>query len=224
MKAVYCHIRDRARPLSPHWPSPGPAVFLDRDGVLTKETGYLHQPEDVRFLPGAIASVARINQLGLPVVLVTNQSGIGRGYYKWTDFERVEAGIREELARAGAWLDAEWACGYYPGDITFEPGAERFRKPATGMLEEAAAALTLSLADSWLIGDKPSDIETAINAGLRAAVHVNTGYGAETRSEVVALARQNQSTCRIYLLDSLADLIPLLELSGVAGLNSSPRS
>jgi D-glycero-D-manno-heptose 1,7-bisphosphate phosphatase len=205
--AVHWHIRHPVLPST----APRRAVFLDRDGVITEDTGYLHRPEEVRLLPGAVETVSRINQLGVPVILVTNQSGIGRGLYGWQDFERVQARIRQELAQAGAWLDAEFACGYYsPSQLEFAPGAGHFRKPEPGMLEQAAAELALGLPDSWLVGDKPSDIETAIRAGLQGAVHVLTGYGAETRDEVIALSRRNQSRCEIHLAGSIADLLPLL--------------
>ncbi|HYA16071.1 MAG TPA: HAD family hydrolase [Bryobacteraceae bacterium] len=184
-----------------------PAVFLDRDGVITEDTGYLHRPEEVRFLPGAIEAVARINELGYPVVLVTNQSGIGRSYYGWREFERVQERIRQELAAGGASIDAEYACGYYsPSALAFAPDAARFRKPEPGMLELAALDLALSLPDSWLIGDKPSDIEAARRAGLRGAIHVMTGHGAATRAEVEALARR----FNVQFADSLAGAVRLL--------------
>jgi D-glycero-D-manno-heptose 1,7-bisphosphate phosphatase len=205
--AISCYIERSAPP----GVAPRAAVFLDRDGVITEETGYLHRPEDVRFLPGAIDSIKAINRMGLPAVLITNQSGIGRGYYEWPDFDRVQSRIRQELSGKGAWLDAEWACGYYPSSkLEFPPDASRYRKPNIGMIQEAAAALSLSLPHSWLVGDKPSDIETAIHAGLYAAVHVLTGYGAETRAAVVQLARLNPSSCQIHLIDSISDLPSLL--------------
>lgn len=169
-----------SRPANPGKP-PRPAVFLDRDGVITEDTGYLHTPEEVRLLPGAARGIAMLNQAGWPAILVTNQSGIGRGFYGWEDFERVETRIREELAREGAWLDAEFACGYYDsGPVRFAAECAHFRKPNPGMLELAAEELSLSLPDSWLIGDKPSDVEAAMRAGLKGAIQVMGGYGAAT--------------------------------------------
>jgi D-glycero-D-manno-heptose 1,7-bisphosphate phosphatase len=186
------------------------AVFLDRDGVLTEDIGYLHRPEEVRFLPGAIEAVTRINQLGFPIVMVTNQSGIGRGYYTWREFEDVQARIREGLAAQGAMIDGEYACGYYsPSALEFEPGAAHFRKPEPGMLELAASEMGLNLAGSWLIGDKPSDIEAAIRAGLRGAIHVATGYGTATRAEVAAMAAGHN----VQFADSLAAAVSLLRPS-----------
>ena len=188
---------------------PRAAVFLDRDGVLTHDSGYLHSVQELTFVTGSIEAVARINDLGTPVILITNQSGIGRGYYNWRDYENIQERVRQELAAHGASLDGEYACGYYfPSELEFEPGAARFRKPEPGMLELAASDLALSLPDSWLIGDKPSDIEAAMRAGLRGAIHVSTGYGAATRGEVEALARGYN----VQFADSLADAVSLLRL------------
>jgi D-glycero-D-manno-heptose 1,7-bisphosphate phosphatase len=210
MQALYWHV---AHPV-PANATPRPAVFFDRDGVITEDTGYLHRPEEVRFLPGAVECIARINRIGVPCVLVTNQSGIGRGLYTWADYERVAFRIREGLASGGARLDGEWACGYYPSDqVRFEPEADWYRKPNPGMIRQAAETLALSLPDSWLIGDKPSDIEAALRAGLQGAVHVMSGYGAATRGEVVQLSRQNQSACQIYLVDSVEDALSFLPRS-----------
>jgi D-glycero-D-manno-heptose 1,7-bisphosphate phosphatase len=210
MQALHWHI---PRPVEAD-ATPRPAVFFDRDGVITEETGYLHRPEDVRFLPGAVESIAQINRMGIPAILITNQSGIGRGMFTWADYERVAFRIRQGLATAGAWLDAEWACGYYPSEkVRFEPDADRYRKPNPGMIQQAAETLALSLPHSWLIGDKPSDIEAAIRAGLQGAVHVMSGHGAATRAEVVELSRQNESSCRICLVDSIEDALSFLPRS-----------
>src|SRR5580698_788682 len=153
MQALHWHI---ARPVATD-AAPRPAIFFDRDGVLTEDVGYLHRAEDLRFLPGAVESIARINRMGIPAILVTNQSGIGRGLFTWADYDRVAFRIREGLVSAGARLDGEWACGYYPSEqALFEPDADRFRKPNPGMLQQAAETLALSLPDSWLVGDKPS--------------------------------------------------------------------
>ena len=187
--------------------SPRAAVFLDRDGVITEDTGYIHEPDKLRFFPGAIRAVARINESGYPAVMVTNQSGIGRGYYNWSKYQEYQYYLRRELTAGGAFLDAEYACGYYsPSTLKFEPGAEHFRKPEPGMLELAASELALSLPASWLIGDKPSDIEAAIRAGLRGAIHVLTGYGAATRSEVEKLA----GDFNVQFAESLAEAVSLL--------------
>ena len=209
MDGVYSRI---SRPVRPHTGLRA-AVFLDRDGVITEETHYLHRAEDVRFVPGALEAVAEINQLGFPVVLVTNQAGIGRGYYGWRDFEAVQECVEHALASRGGWVDAVWACSYHPNGASDDP-ASYYRKPSPGMLEEAAAKLALDLRNSWLAGDKPCDIRAAINAGVRWAVHVLTGYGCETRDEVHRLATENRASCEVHFCKAISDMVPLLKANG----------
>lgn len=166
-----------------HRPAPAgtplrPAVFLDRDGVIVEETGYLHRVADIRFIQGAIAAIAKLNRRAIPVVVVTNQSGIGRGYYGWPEYEKVQAFIAAELARENAFLDAVIACAAQPEE------GHPFRKPEPGMIDEAAATLALDPSHSWLIGDKLDDMKAAHRAHLNGAIHVLTGYGQSARSSV----------------------------------------
>jgi D-glycero-D-manno-heptose 1,7-bisphosphate phosphatase len=209
MDGVYSRIRRPVRPGT----ALRAAVFLDRDGVITEDTHYLHRAEDVRFIPGAPEAVADINQLGFPVVLVTNQAGIGRGYYGWLEFEAVQECVERGLASCGGWVDAVWACSYHPNGATDGP-ASYYRKPSPGMLEEATTKLALDLGNSWLAGDKPCDIAAAINAGVRRAVHVLTGYGRETRDEVHRLATENRASCEVHFCDAISDMVPLLKANG----------
>ncbi|MGB7554929.1 MAG: HAD family hydrolase [Candidatus Korobacteraceae bacterium] len=206
MDGVYSRIRRPVRPGA----ALRAAVFLDRDGVITEDTHYLHRAEDVRLIPGAVQAVADINQLGFPVVLVTNQAGIGRGYYGWPEFEAVQECVERGLASCGGWVDAVWACSYHPDGGTDGP-ASYYRKPSPGMLEEAAVKLALDLGNSWLAGDKPCDIGAAINAGVRRAVHVLTGYGRETRDEVHRLTTENRASCEVHFCDAISDIVPLLK-------------
>ncbi len=144
-----------------------PAVFLDRDGVIVEEVGYLHRPEDIRFVPGSLEAIRALNECSIPVIVITNQAGIGRGYYQWPDFESVQTEIERQLELTGGWLDGIWACGYHP--------EHSFRKPNPGMLLDAAQQMGVDLAHSWLAGDKIIDIEAAKRAGLAGAVLVRTG-------------------------------------------------
>lgn len=151
----------------------GPAVFLDRDGVLIADTGYPGRAEEVRVLPGAAAAVARLNAAGRAVVLVTNQSGVARGYYGWDGFAAVQAVIARELAEAGARLDAVLACAFHGegrGPLAVE--GHPWRKPGPGMVLDAAAALDLELQRSWIVGDQASDLEAGRAAGLAGGVLV----------------------------------------------------
>jgi D-glycero-D-manno-heptose 1,7-bisphosphate phosphatase len=184
-------------------------VFLDRDGVIVEEVGYLHRVEDIRYIDGALHAIAKLNRLGIPVVVVTNQSGVGRGYYGWPDYERVQAHIESGLAEQGGWLDATLACACHPdalGDLAVPD--HPFRKPNPGMIHAAAGSLALDLSASWLIGDKPEDLEAAFRAGLNGAIHVLSGYGRENRNRVAEwAARIRNSPFQVEYADSLADAI-----------------
>jgi D-glycero-D-manno-heptose 1,7-bisphosphate phosphatase len=149
------------------------AVFLDRDGTIIEETGYLGDPAGVVVFPGAAAALRRLQEAGFRLCLVTNQSGIGRGYYTVADMERVNARLASELAREGVRLDQI----YFAPEAPDQPS--RGRKPSPQFLFEAQAALGIDLAQSYMIGDKLSDLECGWNAGVKAAILVRTGYGAE---------------------------------------------
>ena len=149
-----------------------PAVFLDRDGVINVEVSYLGDPAGVQLLPGVTAAIHRLNQAGLPVIVVTNQSGIGRGYYSLDTMTAVHQRMDAELAAAGAHVDALYFCPHRPED-----GCS-CRKPAPGMLIQAAAELGLDLECSVIIGDKFSDLAAGKAIGC-CAVLVLTGHGAD---------------------------------------------
>lgn len=154
-----------------------PALFLDRDGTLNEEVDYLHRPEDLALIPGAAEALAKVNAAGIPVVVVTNQSGIGRGYYGWPEFEAVMDRMAEHLAEAGARIDATYASPHHEkgrGDYAVADHPER--KPNPGMLQRAAEEHGLDLTRSWMVGDKALDVEAGRRAGCRTAL-VLTGYG-----------------------------------------------
>lgn len=183
--------------------SPRPAVFLDRDGVIVEEVGYLHKVEDIAMIPSASAAVARLNAAGVPVVVVTNQAGIGRGYYTWAEFERVQAEIEARLLPGV--VDGVWACGYHgEGGVGELRKDHPWRKPHPGMLLDAAEVLGIDLTRSWLIGDKVLDIECAIHAGLPGAILVRTGYGAAHEPKLAALPA---STCRVLAAAHVAEAV-----------------
>jgi D-glycero-D-manno-heptose 1,7-bisphosphate phosphatase len=149
------------------------ALFLDRDGVIVEDTHYLGRPEDVRMVPGAAAAIASCNAAGIPVVIVTNQAGIGRGYYGWPDFAAVQAAIGEELTRAGAHVDATLACAYHgDGLASFEVADHPWRKPKPGMIHEAARLMGLSLPGSWIVGDRAGDLLAGHAADLAGGILV----------------------------------------------------
>ena len=168
-----------------------PAVFIDRDGTLNEEVGYLHRPEDVVLVPGAAAALARLNALGVPVLVVTNQSGIGKGRYGWDDFHRVMARIEELLAAEGAHMDGVYASPHHArgrGEYAHPDHPER--KPNPGMLVRAAQEHGVDLGRSWMIGDKELDLGAGRNAGCRVAL-VRTGYGAQVDGALADLVARD---------------------------------
>lgn len=168
-----------------------PAIFMDRDGTLNEEVGYLHRPEDVVLVPGAAEALARLNALGVPVVVVTNQAGIGKGRYGWEEFEEVMARIREILARAGARMDGVYAAPHHVRGIgEYQHPDHPDRKPNPGMLLRAAEELGLDLARSWMIGDKELDLGAGRNAGCKVAL-VRTGYGAQVDGSLADLVARD---------------------------------
>jgi D-glycero-D-manno-heptose 1,7-bisphosphate phosphatase len=189
---------------------PSPAVFLDRDGVIVEDPGYLCQVSDLKLIPGAASFVAMANRSGIPVIEITNQAGIGRGYYGWKEFLEVEEALASELAREGAALDGVFACPYHRDGIPpWAHPAHPARKPRPGMLLAAARSLSVDLGRSWMVGDKLSDVEAAYNAGLRGGMHVLTGEGAKHRQAAIDW---DLSNFELRLVGSIADCTPLLEV------------
>jgi D-glycero-D-manno-heptose 1,7-bisphosphate phosphatase len=150
---------------------PRPALFLDRDGVIVHDTGYLSDPAKVALVPGTAALIRAANAVGVPVLVVTNQSGIDRGLLDWVDFAAVEARIADLLAAAGATTDATAACPFHPDHTAgYDKTHARWRKPGPGMITALADRLKIDLPGSWLIGDQLWDIEAARNAGLAGGI------------------------------------------------------
>jgi D-glycero-D-manno-heptose 1,7-bisphosphate phosphatase len=154
-----------------------PAVFLDRDGVIIEEVNYLAHPDQVRLIPGAAAAIARLNRRGVPVVVVTNQAGVARGFFPEERVGEVHLRLSALLAAGGASVDRFYHCPHHPsagvGSYRVECDC---RKPRPGMLRRAARELGLDLRASCLIGDKVSDLEAGARAGCRTIL-VRTGHG-----------------------------------------------
>jgi D-glycero-D-manno-heptose 1,7-bisphosphate phosphatase len=178
-------------------PAPGaaasrPALFLDRDGLLVEEVGYLHRPQDVRLQPGAAALLRQAAAADWARVVVTNQSGIGRGLYGWAAFAATQACIEALLAAEGAALDLVVACPFHPQARPPWRAAEHpCRKPHPGMLLLAAERLGLDRARSWILGDQASDMAAGRAAGLAGGGHVATGHGLAERGKALREARAN---------------------------------
>jgi D-glycero-D-manno-heptose 1,7-bisphosphate phosphatase len=145
-----------------------PAAFLDRDGVLNRDTGYVWRPEDFEWLPGAKAAIKLLNQAGYLVVVITNQSGVARGLYGEEDVQRLHRWMNQELGRTGAHIDAFYYCPHHPSEGR-APYRRRCdcRKPAPGMLRQAMREHPIDRDASFMVGDKDIDLEAAAAAGVR---------------------------------------------------------
>ena len=156
-----------------------PAAFLDRDGTIIVEREYLSDPNDVELLPGAVNGLAALHALGFALIVVTNQSGIARGFYGEQQFHAVQAAMERLLAHDGVRLDATYFCPHHP-DFS---GPCDCRKPGLALFLEAAETHHLDLAASVWIGDRVTDVIPANQLGGRGFL-VRTGYGRSNESEV----------------------------------------
>jgi D-glycero-D-manno-heptose 1,7-bisphosphate phosphatase len=153
------------------------AVFMDRDGTISEEVGYVNHPSRYRVFPYAAEAVRILNEAGWLAILVTNQAGVARGYFTEEMIKAVHGVLEEELSGAGARLDAIYYCAHHPsvGEPPYRFDCD-CRKPRPGLIQRAAADFDIDLNESWMIGDRYSDIELAHNAGVRSAF-VLSGYG-----------------------------------------------
>lgn len=154
----------------PEASSPRPGVFLDRDGTIAEEVGYLNHASRFRMFPFVAAAIRRFNAAQLPVIVVTNQSGVSRGYFPDSLVQTVHKLMTQQLTAAGARVDAIYYCPHTSAD-----GCE-CRKPKPALLERAAREQSLDLRRSFVVGDRYGDIELAHRAGCRGVL-VRTGYG-----------------------------------------------
>lgn len=175
-------------------------MFLDRDGTVMEDPGYVDDPDAVVPIPGATAALGRFRAAGFALVVVTNQSGIGRGLYTWRDYHAVADRLESLVAADGIVFDAVLACGHPP---QIDPPCG-WRKPAPGMILEAATLLSLDLSRSLMVGDKLSDLQAAEAAGLPRAIHVATGQGAAAREAV----NRWSTDMAVELMDDLSALSP----------------
>jgi len=193
---------------SPPVSSPSSGLFLDRDGVIVHDKGYLTTPDDVELLPGAAKMIAEANRCATPVAVVTNQSGIARRLFGWAEFANVEQEISHRLSIAGARVDAVLACPFHP-EFTegYGESESHWRKPGPGLVLEAARLLNIDIRTSWLVGDQTRDIEAARNAGLAGAILLSSKNTSPRRgSEQTELSTKFQLSVAADILVAVADL------------------
>jgi len=150
-----------------------PAIFLDRDGTLIEEREYLSRPDQVIIFPGAAPALKRLQGAGYKVFIVSNQSGVGRGYFTMADVEAVNSHLLNELNREGVRFEKIYIAPEVPGMPS------RGRKPSPQFLLDARDEFGIKLASSFMIGDKLIDLQCGWNAGVKRSLLVRTGYGAE---------------------------------------------
>ncbi len=204
---IWCRMH---RPAGAGGASGGPALFLDRDGVVVEEVHFLHRPEDVRLVPGAASVMAAARRQGIPVVLTTNQSGIARGLFGWEAFAATQSRLETLLAAEQAAFDMVLACPFHPEGHPPYRAEHPCRKPRPGMLLRAAERLGIDLAKSWVVGDRARDLEAGRAADCAGGLHVLTGYGAGEREDAIGLETRDFD---VRLGETIADArtLPLLQ-------------
>ena len=186
-------------------------VFLDRDGTINVDTGYISDPAQVRLLPGAAKAIASLREAGLAVVAVSNQSGLARGRFDLEAMLAVQEEVERQLRETGAWLDGFYYCPHHPEGVV-EPyaGVCDCRKPSIGMLERAARELDLIMKGSFMVGDKRSDVACGCNAGLTSLL-VTSGMPLEparSAAEEPAQTLPDLAAAARWILDRLAGREP----------------
>lgn len=190
------------------------ALFLDRDGTIVEEVGHLCREQDVRLVRGAASLIAAANRAEVPVVVVSNQSGIGRRLFDWSEFAAVQRRMLDLLAAEGAHIDAVFACPHHTdAEEPWRHADHPARKPNPLMLHDAARLLSIALERSWIAGDRASDLAAGRNAGLEGGLLVLSGNvdqpGELRGAQVLAATR-----FRVFVAPSLVDVLEVVPLLG----------
>ncbi len=184
-----------------------PAVFIDRDGTISEEVGYINHPSRFRVFPYAASAIKLLNDRGWLAVIITNQAGVARGYFLESMIETVHDNLRRELRDQGARVDAIYYCAHHPtvGEPPYRQDCE-CRKPKPGLVKRAAKDLDIALEQSWMIGDRYGDIELARNAGLHSAL-VLSGYGRGEWENQCSLWKHQPDLVAENLLEAVESII-----------------
>lgn len=159
------------------------AVFLDRDGTLIKDKNYLDTPDGVEWFDGAFEALERLSESGFKLVVITNQSGVARGYMTEEDVDAIHDRIRKDLEAHGLHLEGVYYCPFLEdGDVEEYAKDSPLRKPSPGMLHQAREDLGISLEESWVVGDKVSDVKAGRRGGCYTVL-VRTGKGSDAEAE-----------------------------------------
>jgi D-glycero-D-manno-heptose 1,7-bisphosphate phosphatase len=170
------------------------AIFFDRDGVINIEKEYLHTIEEFEFVQGTFETLIYLQNLGYKLFIITNQSGIGRGYYTFDQYETLTNWMKEQFVDEGIQISGVYCCSHAP-DANCE-----CRKPKIGMIQQASKVCEIDFANSWLVGDKDSDIQTAYNANIPNTIQVRSGHSFD---ETTSQAK--------YIIDSIKDIPTIIK-------------
>lgn len=177
------------------------AIFMDRDGTINIEKNYVYKISDFEFIPGAREAILSCNQLGYSVIVVTNQSGIAKGYYTEKDLHRLHQYINESLLELGAHIDRFYYCPHHPtqGVLPYRRTCD-CRKPNVGMFQQAMRDFSIDPSQSWVVGDRLRDLSPADSFGMKKAL-VLTGYGKQESKNI-----PSDVSCYTDLLDFVSQL------------------
>lgn len=177
-----------------------PAIFFDRDGVLIKDVHYISDPIDVELLPGVKEVLKKVSKYGWLIILVTNQSGISRGFSTWKDYEKVTIKMIEMIGEE-TFIDGIYANSYSPNALISK---RNWRKPNPGMIFAAAKQFNINLRNSVLIGDRLTDLISARNAGINKLIHVLTGHGKNEHESIMKFFNDNNKD-ELLILQNLVE-------------------
>jgi D-glycero-D-manno-heptose 1,7-bisphosphate phosphatase len=185
------------------------AIFLDRDNTIIEDDGYIGDPAKVKLLPGAATALASMRALGYRLIVVSNQSGVGRGMFKEADVEAVNDEMSRQLkAKAGAYVDASYYCPYHPDATIVDYRIDHdWRKPKPGMLRQAAADFSLDLSQCWMIGDAPRDVAAGAAAGCRTILLRDPDKNPVSNSDAISVTPN-------FVVKSLADAARIIVREG----------
>lgn len=169
------------------------AIFLDRDGVINIEKNYLHKIEDFEFVDGIFEALSLFQKFGYKLFIITNQSGIGRGYYTLDDFDKLTSWMIKEFEKEGIIISQVECCPHSPNDNCL------CRKPKIGMIDEILKKHSINLSESWLIGDKNSDILCAKNAKIKNTIQVKSGHDFDEKT-----------SCADYVCSSIKEAMSII--------------
>jgi len=179
---------------------PGTAVFVDRDGTLNYDSGYVISPEQLVLFPGVPEAIARLNQLGVMVIMVTNQSAIGRGMMTMEELENIHARLAALIRPYGASIDAIFSCPHHPQDGC------GCRKPNTGLIDQAVDRFSLDLSHCYLVGDKRSDLEVAQKVAVPGVLVMTSPYSLRA-----VQARDEGQVAIEYVADTFTQAVAWIE-------------